>query len=102
MAVHNQLAMNRLFWRHLSANTDGDWELIVIDNGCSDGSAGVGVPAKTIRIQSFASSVFAQAPPLSPVACQPSWRSADMQRVDLHPDRVMVVSRTGDRDGLAQ
>ena len=50
VAVHNQLAMNRLFWRHLSANTDGDWELIVIDNGSSDGSAGffTGVGAKVI------------------------------------------------------
>ena len=39
VAVHNQLAMNRLFWRHLSANTENEWELIVIDNGSSDGSA---------------------------------------------------------------
>ena len=38
VAVHNQLAMNQLFWRHLSANTQGDWELIVIDNGSTDGS----------------------------------------------------------------
>ena len=38
VAVHNQLAMNRLFWRHLSANTENEWELIVIDNGSSDGS----------------------------------------------------------------
>ena len=39
VAVHNQLAMNRLFWQHLSANTEGAWELIVIDNGSSDASA---------------------------------------------------------------
>jgi len=39
VAVHNQLAMNRLFWRHLLANTTGDWELIIVDNGSSDGSA---------------------------------------------------------------
>ena len=37
-AIHNQLAMNQLFWKHLSANTNGAWELIVIDNGSSDGS----------------------------------------------------------------
>ena len=37
-AIHNQLAMNQLFWKHLSANTKGAWELIVIDNGSSDGS----------------------------------------------------------------
>jgi GT2 family glycosyltransferase len=30
--------MNQLFWKHLSANTNGAWELIVIDNGSSDGS----------------------------------------------------------------
>jgi len=39
VAVHNQLAMNRLFWQHLSANTKDEWELVVIDNGSSDGSA---------------------------------------------------------------
>ena len=39
VAIHNQLAMNRLFWRHLHANTEGDWELIVIDNGSTDDSA---------------------------------------------------------------
>ena len=51
VAVHNQLAMNRLFWRHLSANTEGEWELIVIDNDSSDGSAEffTGVGAKVIR-----------------------------------------------------
>lgn len=30
--------MNQLFWQHLSANTQGKWELIVIDNGSTDGS----------------------------------------------------------------
>jgi len=39
VAVHNQLAMNRLFWRHLSVHTQGEWELIIVDNGSSDGSA---------------------------------------------------------------
>ena len=39
VAVHNQLAMNRLFWQHVSAHTRGEWELIVVDNGSSDGSA---------------------------------------------------------------
>ena len=50
VAVHNQLAMNRLFWRHLSAHTEGEWELIVIDNGSTDASAGffAGVGAKVI------------------------------------------------------
>lgn len=38
VAVHNQLLMNQIFWEHLSANTDGDWELIVVDNLSTDGS----------------------------------------------------------------
>ncbi|NDC43162.1 MAG: glycosyltransferase, partial [Chitinophagia bacterium] len=39
VAIHNQLPMNQLFWQYLSANTVGEWELIVVDNGSSDGSA---------------------------------------------------------------
>jgi glycosyltransferase involved in cell wall biosynthesis len=38
VAVHNQLAMNQLFWQHLRANTQGEWELVVIDNGSTDRS----------------------------------------------------------------
>lgn len=38
VAVHNQLAMNQLFWEHLSQNTEGQWELIVVDNLSTDGS----------------------------------------------------------------
>ncbi|MCM1517387.1 MAG: glycosyltransferase [Pseudoflavonifractor sp.] len=37
-AIYNQLAMNRLYYNSLTATTDGDWELIVIDNGSTDGS----------------------------------------------------------------
>ena len=38
VAIHNQLPMNRLFWNYLCENTDGDWELIIIDNSSVDGS----------------------------------------------------------------
>ncbi len=38
VAVHNQLAMNQLFWEHLSQNTEGEWELIIVDNLSTDGS----------------------------------------------------------------
>ncbi len=38
VAVHNQLAMNQLFWEHLKQNTEGEWELIIIDNLSTDGS----------------------------------------------------------------
>jgi GT2 family glycosyltransferase len=38
VAIHNQLPMNRLFWDYLCKNTDGDWELIIIDNSSVDGS----------------------------------------------------------------
>ena len=38
VAVHNQLPMNQLFWEHLSRNTEGEWELIVVDNLSTDGS----------------------------------------------------------------
>jgi GT2 family glycosyltransferase len=38
VAIHNQLPMNRLFWDYLCENTDGDWELIIIDNSSVDGS----------------------------------------------------------------
>jgi len=38
-AVHNQLAMNRLFFEQISANTFHPFQLIVIDNASTDGSA---------------------------------------------------------------
>jgi GT2 family glycosyltransferase len=38
-AVHNQLAMNRLFIEQLYKKTRGPFELIIIDNASSDGSA---------------------------------------------------------------
>lgn len=37
-AIYNQLDMNRLYYRSICENTDGDWELIIIDNGSTDGS----------------------------------------------------------------
>jgi GT2 family glycosyltransferase len=37
-AVHNQLAMNQLYWQHLKASTRAPFELIVIDNASTDGS----------------------------------------------------------------
>lgn len=37
-AIYNQLSMNRLFWDYLKRNTDGSFELIVIDNNSTDGS----------------------------------------------------------------
>jgi GT2 family glycosyltransferase len=38
VAVHDQLEMNRLFLEHLRSTTDGDYELIVVDNASTDGS----------------------------------------------------------------
>lgn len=38
-AVYNQLPMNRLFLESVRASTRSEWELIVVDNGSSDGSA---------------------------------------------------------------
>jgi glycosyltransferase involved in cell wall biosynthesis len=37
-AVHNQLEMNKVFWKHLAACTRNEYELIIIDNNSSDGS----------------------------------------------------------------
>lgn len=38
-AIHNQLAVNQLFWENLQRYTHHPFELIIIDNGSSDGSA---------------------------------------------------------------
>lgn len=38
-AVHNQLPVNRLFWENLRRNTASPFELIIIDNASTDGSA---------------------------------------------------------------
>jgi GT2 family glycosyltransferase len=38
VAIRDQLAMNRLFEESLRASTDGDYELIVVDNASTDGS----------------------------------------------------------------
>lgn len=37
-AIYNQLDMNRLYLESIAGTTDGEWELIVIDNGSTDGS----------------------------------------------------------------
>ncbi len=38
-AIYNQRAVNELFWEHLERATSNPFELIIIDNGCTDGSA---------------------------------------------------------------
>ena len=38
-AVHNQRSMNKIFWKYLAANTKHSFELIIIDNASTDGSA---------------------------------------------------------------
>lgn len=38
-AIHNQLPVNRLFWEHLKRYTVSPFELIIIDNASTDGSA---------------------------------------------------------------
>ncbi|MCC7007158.1 MAG: glycosyltransferase family 2 protein [Ottowia sp.] len=38
-AIHNQLAVNQLYWEYLQRYTHYPFELIVIDNGSTDGSA---------------------------------------------------------------
>lgn len=38
-AIYNQRAMNEIYWAFLRNNTDNPFELIVVDNGSSDGSA---------------------------------------------------------------
>lgn len=38
-AIYNQLPMNRLYLESIRKSTRSDWELIIIDNGSTDGSA---------------------------------------------------------------
>ncbi|MFR9651240.1 MAG: glycosyltransferase family 2 protein [Rikenellaceae bacterium] len=37
-AVYNQLSMNKIYWENLVHSTDGEFELIIIDNNSTDGS----------------------------------------------------------------
>lgn len=37
-AIYNQLPMNQLYYQNLCRVTDGQWELIIVDNGSTDGS----------------------------------------------------------------
>ena len=50
-AIYNQRAVNELFWEHLQRYTKNPFELIIIDNGSTDGSAEFfeSVGAKVIR-----------------------------------------------------
>jgi glycosyltransferase involved in cell wall biosynthesis len=38
-AVYNQLSVNRIYWEHLVECTGNKFELIIVDNGSTDGSA---------------------------------------------------------------
>src|ERR1035437_2921377 len=38
-AIYNQRAVNELFWEHQQRCTRKPFELIIIDNGCTDGCA---------------------------------------------------------------
>ncbi len=50
-AIHNQLPVNRLFWANLQRYTSSPFELIIIDNASTDGSADFfeSVGARVIR-----------------------------------------------------
>ena len=37
-AIYNQLAMNKLYYQSICQTTDNEWELIIVDNGSTDGS----------------------------------------------------------------
>ncbi|MDD2962187.1 MAG: glycosyltransferase [Muribaculaceae bacterium] len=37
-AIYNQLPMNKLYWEYLNRYTTVPYELIIVDNGSTDGS----------------------------------------------------------------
>lgn len=85
-AVHNQLPVNRLFWEHLSRHTASPFELIIIDNASTDGSADFfeSVGARVIRNQANYSYPYTQNQGIA--AAQGEWLGFLNNDIVVSPD----------------
>ncbi len=99
-AVHNQLAINRWYVEHLQRNTRLPYELIVIDNASTDGSAEFfeSVGAKVIRNDANYSYPYTQNQGIA--AAQGEWCAFLNNDIVVSPDWDRRLLASAERNGL--
>ena len=99
-AVHNQLPVNRLYWEHLKRYTRHPFELIVIDNASTDGSAAFFESVGATVIRNPANYSYPHAQNQGIAAARYDWLAFLNNDIIVSPDWDDGLMKTMEANGL--
>lgn len=99
-AVHNQLPMNRLFLKHLRAATHHPFELIIVDNASTDGSADFFESEGVQVIRNPANYSYPRSQNLGVARARHDWLAFLNNDVIVSPNWDQALLASMDRNGL--